>query len=149
MSVSNKRWLSTVVYYTLAVLAILCSAFFVYCLIMNPVAMWAKIIYFIWSGLVIGTVIFDIICTISGEAKQMSGIIVYILALLALAMACILYFINSGMGGMASEFFNLFISVSLISLMATGFLIATWVVGEGLVEHASAERELKRNKKVE
>ena len=86
--------------------------------------------------------IFDVICTNSGEGKFTSGIIVYVLSILAVAMACILYFANSGMTGLATEFFNLFISVSLISLITTGFLIATWCVSENRVEHSTTEIEL-------
>ena len=143
MSVNNKRWLSNIVYYTLAILALLASAFFVYCLSVNAIALWAKIVYFVWAGLVIGVIIFDVICTTTGESKQIAGLIIYILSLLALAMACILYFINSGMGGFASEFYHLFFSVSFISLMTTGFMIATWVVGQTRVESEVDDKERK------
>ena len=146
MSVDNKHWLSTVVYYTLAILTFAFSAFFIYCLAVKDVVMWAKVIYFIWIGFVIGVTIFDIICTTSGEGKSVSGLIVYILSLLAVAMACILYFMNTGVAGLATEFFNLFISVSLISLFTTGFMIATWVVGENKVEHRTSEIKLEERK---
>ena len=146
MSVFNKRNLSTIVYYTLAILTIAMSAFFIYCLSVKDVVLWAKIIYFIWIGLVIGVTIFDVICTSSGEGKTVSGFIIYVLSLLAVAMACILYFMNSGMNGLATEFFNLFISVSLISLFTTGYLIATWCVGESKVEHRTSTEKLSQNK---
>ena len=116
MSVRSKSKLSIVVYYTLAILTLLCSAFFIYCLSVRDVAMWAKVVYFIWIGFVIGVTIFDVICSSSGEGKYISGWIVYILSILAVAMACILYFTNTGMAGLATEFFNLFISIALISL---------------------------------
>lgn len=146
MSVNNKNMLSTIVYYTLAILTFLASAFFIYCLSVKGVVMWARIVYFIWVGLVIGVTIFDIICTMSGEGKRVSGLIVYVLSVLAVVMACILYFMNSGEAGLATEFFNLFISVSLISLFTTGFMIATWVVGENKVEHTTTEIELGNKK---
>lgn len=139
MSVNDKNWLSTIVYYTLAILTLAFSAFFIYCLAVKDVVIWAKVIYFIWIGFVIGVTIFDVICTSSGEGKKISGFIIYILSLLAIAMACILYFMNTGMAGLATEFFNLFVSVSLISLFTTGFMVATWVVGENRVEHRTSE----------
>lgn len=142
MSVNGKRTLSSIVYYTLAVLTLLASAFFIYCLSIKDVVGWARIVYYIWTAVVIGVTIFDVICTNSGEGKFVSGVIVYVLSILAIAMACILYFANSGMEGLATEFFNLFISVSLISLITTGFLIATWSVGENRVEHSTTEIEL-------
>ena len=90
MSVQNKRMLSTIVYYTLAILALASAGFFIYCLIIRDVVMWAKVIYFIWSGLVIGVVIFDILCTSTGEAKTVAGLIIYILSVLAVIMSVIL-----------------------------------------------------------
>jgi hypothetical protein len=53
---------------------------------------------------------------------------------------------NTGMAGLATEFFNLFISVSLISLFTTGFMIATWCVGESKVEHRTSTEKLSQNK---
>ena len=147
MSVQNKRMLSTIVYYTLAILALASAGFFIYCLIIRDVVMWAKVIYFIWSGLVIGVVIFDILCTSTGEAKTVAGLIIYILSVLAVIMSVILYFANAGANGLATDFFNLFLSVSLISLMTTGYMIATWCVGESLVEHKTAENEIENRTK--
>jgi len=142
MSVNGKRILSSITYYTLAVLTLLASAFFLYCLSIKGVVMWAKVIYYVWTAIVIGVTIFDVICTNSGEGKFISGLIVYVLSILAVVMMAILYFLNSGMAGLATEYFNLFISVSLISLVTTGLLIATWVVGENRVEHSTTEIEL-------
>lgn len=146
MSVGNKKTLSTIVYYTLAILALAFAGFFAYALIIRDVAMWAKVVYFIWVALVIGVVIFDIICTSNGEGKTIAGLIVYILSVLAVIMAAILYFANSGMQGIATNFFNLFISISMISLFTTGFMIATWCVGENLVEHSTSNKELENSK---
>lgn len=146
MSVFNKKNLSTIVYYTLAILTLAMSAFFIYCLSVKDVVMWAKIIYFVWIALVIGVTIYDVICTSSGEGKTVAGFIIYVLSLLAVGMACILYFMNTGMEGLATEFFNLFVSVSLISLFTTGFMIATWVVGENRIEHKTSEDKIMENK---
>ena len=146
MSIFNKKNLSTVVYFTLAILTLAFSAFFIYCLAVKEIVMWAKVVYFIWIGLVIGVTIFDIICTSSGEGKTVSGFIIYILSLLAVAMACILYFMNTGVAGLATEFFNLFVSVSLISLFTTGFMIATWVVGEKRIVNRTVENKIQAGK---
>ena len=146
MSVFNKKNLSTVVYYTLAILTFAMSAFFIYCLAVKDVVAWARVVYYIWIALVIGVTIFDVVCTSSGEGKTVAGFIIYILSLLAVAMTCILYFMNTGMEGLATEFFNLFISVSLISLFTTGFMIATWCVGESKLEHRTSEEKLLSRK---
>lgn len=147
MSVGNKKTLSTVVYYTLAAITLAFAAFFVYALIVrDDVAMWAKVVYFIWIALVIGTIVFDVVCSSNGEGKTISGLLVYVLSLLALIVAIILYFVNTGANGLATEFFNLFISISLLSILTTGFMIATWVVGEHLIQRSTENKELENTK---
>ncbi len=148
MGVENKRKLATIVYYTLAVLTVAFSIFFGYALFVRNVAMWAKVVYFIWLAVVIGAVVFDIICTTNNEGKTIVGLIVYVLSILAIVMAAILYVMNTTRTGLAIDFFNLFISVSILSLITTGFLIATWCVGESLVEHRTAAKEIKNQQKV-
>ena len=148
MSVENKRMLSTIVYYTLAVMTLIFAGFFGYALIIRDLAMWAKVVYFIWIAVVIGAVIFDIICTSNNEGKTLVGLVVYVLSILAVVMAGILYFINVTRTGLVLNFFNLFLSVSLLSLITTGFLIATWCVGERIVETRTAAKEIKDQQKV-
>ena len=148
MSVENKRMLSTIVYYTLAIMTLIFAGFFGYALIIRDLAMWAKVVYFIWIAVVIGAVIFDIICTSNNEGKTLVGLVVYVLSILAVVMAGILYFINVTRTGLVLNFFNLFLSVSLLSLITTGFLIATWCVGERIVETRTAAKEIKDQQKV-
>ena len=147
MSVKSKKILSIIVYYTLAVLALSGAGFFVWTTIAQALPMWAKIIYYVWSGLVIGAVIFDIICTSTGEAKQVSGLIIYVLSVLAVLMSMILYLVNTTRTGLVGGFFNIYLSTVLISLITTGYMIATWCVGESGVEHATAEDELNKKKR--
>lgn len=133
MSLENKRKLATIVYYTLAVMTVVFAAFFGFALVVRDLAMWAKVVYFIWIAIVIGAVIFDIMCTMANDRKTLVGWVVYIVSILAVAMATILYFMNVTKTGIVLNFFNLFLSVSLLSLITTGFLIATWCVGERIV----------------
>ena len=133
MSGVNKKMLSTIVYYTLCILTFVFACFFGYALIVRDVAMWAKVVYFIWIAVVIGAVIFDIMCTSNKEGKTVIGLVVYVLSILAIIMAAILYFMNTTRTGLVLDFFNLFLSVSLLSLITTGFLIATWCVGDRIV----------------
>lgn len=147
MSVENKRKLSTIVYYTLAIMTVIFAGFFAFALIARDVAMWAKVVYFIWIAVVIGCVVFDIICTSNNDGKTMVGLVVYVLSILAVIMAAILYFMNVTRTGIVLNFFNLFLSVSLLSLITTGFLIATWCVGEKIVENRTAAKEIKVQQK--
>lgn len=148
MGVENKRKLSTIVYYTLAIMTVVFAGFFGYALIVRDLAMWAKIVYFVWIAIVIGAVIFDVICTSNNEGKTIVGLVVYVLSILAVVMAGILYFINVGRTGLVVNFFNLFLSVSLLSLITTGFLIATWCVGEKIVEYRTVAKEIKNQQKI-
>lgn len=148
MGVENKRKLATIVYYTLAIMTVIFAGFFGYALIVRDLAMWAKVVYFIWIAVVIGAVIFDIICTSNNEGKTLVGLVVYVLSILAVVMAGILYFMNVTRTGLVLNFFNLFLSVSLLSLITTGFLIATWCVGEKMVEHRTVAKEIKNQQKI-
>lgn len=149
MSVENKRVLSSIVYYTLAVLTLVFSGFFVYSLfVIDNVAMWAKIVYCIWIALVIATIIFDIMCTTNGTSKTITGLAVYVLSILSLIVAAILYFTNAGLGGLVDNIFNLFISISLLSVTVVGFMIATWIVGESMVEHKTAVKEIAEKERI-
>lgn len=146
MSVESKRKLSTICYYTLAILTFAVACLFGYALIIRRVAMWARVVYFIWLAIVLTTVVYDIVCTHNNNGKEMTGWLVYILSILSLIVAAILYFTNAGLNGLVDNLFDMFISVSLLSVTVTGFLIATWLVGENLVEHKTAEREINSQK---
>ena len=146
MSVENKRKLSTICYYTLAILTFAVACLFGYALIIRRVAMWARVVYFIWLAVVLATVVFDIVCTHNNHGKEMTGLIVYVLSILSIVVAAILYFTNAGITGLVDNLFNMFISVSLLSITVTGFLIATWIVGESLVENRTAAKEIQTQK---
>ena len=147
MSVKNKKILSIIVYYTLAFLALCAAGFFIFSTIIGALPLWAKIVYYVWTGLTIGAIIFDVICTSTGEAKQVSGLIIYILSVLAVLMTMILYLANATRTGLVATFFTTYLSTAVISLMTTGYMIASWCVGESLIEHATAENELNKKKK--
>ncbi len=147
MSVENKRMMSVIVYYTLAIMALASAGFFIYALTVKDVVTWAKIVYFVWSGFVIATVLFDLYCTSTGERKRITALLVYILSVLAVIMTCILYFMNTTKTGLLSDFLPLFTSISILSLITTGFMIATWCVGESLVEHSTSEKEIAKRQR--
>ena len=146
MSVESKRKLSTICYYTLAVLTFAVACLFGYALIIRRVAMWARVVYFIWLAVVLATVVFDIVCTHNNRGKEITGLMIYVLSILSIIVAAILYFSNAGFSGLVDNLFNMFISVSLLSVTVTGMLIATWIVGESLVENRTAEKEIKIQK---
>lgn len=144
MSVFNKKVLTIIVYYTLVGLAISTAGFFVFALIINGLPLWAKIVYYVWVGLLVGAIIFDIICTCAHQAKTISGFIIYVLSMMAVGMTMLLYVLNATTAGIDPAFMQTYLATSLISLITTGYMIATWCVGESVVEHATAEQEIRR-----
>lgn len=142
MSVFNKKVLSIIVYYTLVTLAIGAGAFFVFAVVINGLPLWAKIIYYAWVGLLIGAVVFDIICTCTHQAKTISGFIIYVLSVMAVTMTILLYLLNATTAGIDPAFMQTYMSTSILSLITTGYMIATWCVGESIVEHATANKEI-------
>ena len=146
MSEESKKILATIVYFTLAALAIASAGFFIFALVAKALPMWAEVIYYIWSGLVIGAIVFDIICTMTGEGKYVSGLIIYVLSVLCVAMSIILYITNATRTGLVADFMWLYLTASVISLMTTGYMIATWCVGQSQVQHSSNTQKIAERK---
>lgn len=144
MSVEKKTLISSIAYYTIAILALAASIIFAMNLMTDLLPMWARIVYYVWIAIAIGLIIYDVMCTMRGEGKFISGIVVYILSILSVAMAVILYYINGGMNGLVAEVFGMFITIPLFALMISGALIALWVVGECKVEHKKEEININK-----
>lgn len=146
MSVNGKRILSILTYYTLFGLAIIMSALTIlYVIGRNGVPMWATILYTIWACAVIGTLIFDIICTSMKRLKFISGLMVYVLSAVAIVVTAVLYLVRSGLAtGLLSTFMPIYIGVAALILSTTLYMIATYVVGEAVVEHVTAMRSMKQ-----
>ena len=121
MSEESKKILATIVYFTLAALAIASAGFFIFALVAKALPMWAEVIYYIWSGLVIGAIVFDI-------------------------MSIILYIRNATRTGLVADFMWLYLTASVISLMTTGYMIATWCVGQSQVQHSSNTQKIAERK---
>lgn len=147
MSIFNKKVLGIIVYYTLIALAVCASGFFVFALVVNTLPLWIKIIYYVWVGLLVGAIIFDIVCTNTHQAKTLSGFIIYVLSVLCVSMSMLVYCLNTTTAGIAAEFFNTYLAVSIISFIATGYAIATWCVGECVVKHATEQEEIDKMEK--
>jgi len=144
MQVKGKRILSVLTYYTLIGLALALAVGFLFALIFRDYPMWAEVIYFIWGGVVIATVIFDIVCTATNHMKFVSGIMVYVLSVLSIIVPVLLYLMNTTKLGLGMTFGPVFILITSLSLLTSLFLIAEFVVGEALIEHNTAATELKQ-----
>lgn len=143
MQVKGKRILSVMTYYTLIVLALAMAVGFIFALAFRTFPTWAKIVYFAWAGVVIGTIIFDIICTSSNKMKFISGIMVYVLSVTAIVMAVIIYMMYTTRTGLPMDLSFVFTLTTALSLATTLFMIAEYVVGEALIEHNTSAQALK------
>lgn len=143
MSIRAKKLLLIITYYTLIGLAIIMAGGFVLALAFRAYPFWAKIIYYIWAGVVIATIIFDIVCTATNRMKFISGMIIYVLSLSAIAMSVIIYLVNTTRTGLGTDLGPVFNLVTALSYATTLFMIAEYIVGEFLIDSdvASAERQ--------
>ena len=94
MDFRQKKVLLNISYYTLIGLGILSSVLFILKVAFGNFPLYIQIIYFVWSGLLILYLIFDIFCTIKREFKFISGIILFVLALLCVIMAVDVFFMQ-------------------------------------------------------
>lgn len=108
--------------------------------------MWAKVLYTLWSCAVIGALVFDVVCTSIKRMKFVSGIIVYILSVVSVIVTAILYLVRAGIStGLTTAFMPIFAGTAAIILSTSIYLVATFIVGEAVVEHATARKSIKQN----
>ena len=144
MSVKGKKILSIITYYTLFGIAVLMAAMTVLFVINRLVPAWAKVLYVLWACAVVGTLIFDIVCTSRKRMKFISGILVYVLSIISIIVTAILYLVSAGLTtGLTSIFMPVYVGIAAVVLSTTIYMIATFIVGEAVVEHKSALKSMK------
>lgn len=94
MENNQKKVLLQMAYYSLAGLAIVFSLFFIYRTIYSGMPLYIRIIYYVWSGTLVLTMVYDIICTLKKEMKFISGVILFVLAILSVIMAVDVFFMQ-------------------------------------------------------
>ena len=144
MSIRGKKILSIITYYTLFGIAMIMSGMTILYVLSRAVPLWAKVLYVLWACAVIGTLIFDIVCTSRKSMKFISGIIVYVLSVVSIIVTAILYLVRAGLNtGLSTIFMPVFAGVATVVLSTTIYMIATFVVGEAVAEHKSALKSIK------
>lgn len=116
MENSSKRGFVNLVYYSLIVLSLLLTGLFLWRIIMSNVPMYIQVLYGIWAAILILTIVYDIFCTLSGRMKYISALILYLLTLIAVIMAIVLFFAL----GMNTAF-GTFTEVRYIGLLLLSF----------------------------
>ena len=139
MSIKRKKILSIITYYTLFGIAIIMAALAFLFIVNRALPLWSKILYAIWCCAVIGVLIFDVICTSIRRMKFISGLIVYILSAVSLVVTIILYLVNTSLtAGLTATFMPIYAGTAAVIMSTTIYMIATFIVGESVVEHKSA-----------
>ncbi|MBQ8522185.1 MAG: hypothetical protein IJ458_00800 [Clostridia bacterium] len=144
MSIRGKKILSLITYYTLFGIAIIMAAMTILFVLNRAVPMWAKVLYVLWSCVVIGTLIFDVVCTSTKRMKFISGVLVYVLSIVSIIVTAILYLVSAGLTtGLTTIFMPVYTGIAAIVLSTSIYMIATFIVGEAVVEHKSALKSIK------
>lgn len=92
MENNHKRILLNMAYYTLFGLGVLFSVLFFLRTIYSNVPTYIKIIYYVWTALLVGNLVFDVFCTRKRMMKYIVGIVYFILTLLCVVMAIDVFF---------------------------------------------------------
>ena len=92
-----------------------------------------KVIYYIWSAVLIITLLFDIYCTMKHEKKYIAGLIFFILTLLGVVMAIVVYFVQDISFRLittteVSYFINMALSFMPIKLAIFAFLFGERII---------------------
>ena len=144
MTIKDKKTLSNVTYYTLLIIAIAMAVLAILYTLNRALPTWARIVYVIWACAVIITLIFDVFCTINRRMKFVSGAMVYVLSVASVVVTAILYLANAGLAaGLTTAFMPVFAGTAAIIISTSIYMIATFIVGESVVEHDSAIKSTK------
>ncbi len=134
MDASNKKILLTIAYWSMAVLTIVFSILFLIAMPNMQVAMYQRVVYYIWTILLMLTIIADVAATKMKNYKFIVALVIGALAFLCLLVGTIVY------AGMSIDwmvpFYALgrFFTVVGFSVVLTIMAIVTSVVGETMIE---------------
>lgn len=133
MENNQRRILLNMAYFTLIGLAVVACVFFILRVSFSNMLLYVKIIYYIWAGILILNLAFDIICTINKNWKFISGIIFFVLTLLCVVMAVDVFFMQGvTFKAITSVEITYFINISL-SFMPIYLGVFAFLFGEKLV----------------
>ena len=142
MEVTYKKALYNIGYYALCSIVILLSVAFMVAMSLTKVPMYQQVVYYIWSFLLILTVVLDIVATNNSAMKFISGLIFYSLAFLSIVMGIIVYALFSVNGLIPAANSVLFAIVIGFSVALSILAIILFWQGERLIE-LKQERKVK------
>lgn len=133
MDANLKKVLYNVVYYSLIAVMIAFEVFFMISLANANMALWEKVCYFVLAGLLVGVVVYDIVCTCLHSQKYIAGFILYGLTLATIALSLVVMAVNSGSGRLLLDISERFFRLILISYLINVLAILVFTTGEKLI----------------
>lgn len=134
MDASNKKILLNIAYWSMVVLTIAFSVLFLVVMPYMQVAMYQRVVYYIWTILLMLTILSDVVATKLKNYKFIVALVIGGLAFLCLLVGIIVY---AGMSiGWAIPYyaFGRFLTVVGFSVILIIMTIVTSVVGETMIE---------------
>ena len=116
MDANLKKVLLNVVYYTLIATMVAFEVFFMISLANASMAVWEKVCYYILAGLLVGVIIYDIICTCMHTQKYVSGFILYGITLAVIVLSLIVMALNSANGRLLLDISERFFRIILLNV---------------------------------
>lgn len=132
MEVNQKKGLLTIAYYSTAILTIVLSILFMIAMGNKEVAMWQRVIYYIWSIILILVILCDMMASCKNQHKFVVGLAITGLAFLCLIVGIIVYATTNTNGVIPFTSAYPFAIVIGFSVALTILAIVTFCTGEKL-----------------
>lgn len=145
METDNKKALLNIAYYGTIVITIALAIVFMISMTMRDVALYQQIVYYIWSIILILTIIFDIFAVTKNDFKFLIGLIIVGLAFLCLVMGIIVYASMSVDWLIPYFAMGRFAIVIGFSVILTILAIVIFCTGEHLIQLNVSHRNRKTN----
>lgn len=143
MDASNKKMLINIAYVGTVLLTIAFSVLFMVAMTLKGVATYQQVIYYIWTILLILTMVLDVMANKSGNLKYIVGLIISGLAFLCLVVGIIVFAgmsVNGSIPYFAGEKFAIVIA---FSVALTILSIVAFCVGQKMIE---IKQSIKKSK---
>lgn len=133
MDANLKKVLYNVVYYSLIAVMVAFEVFFMISLANASMVLWEKVAYYVIAGLLVGVVVYDIVCTALHSQKYIAGFILYGLTLATIALSLIVMAVNSANGRLLIDISERFFRLILFSYLINVLAILVFTTGEKMI----------------
>lgn len=138
MDLTAKKVLVNLFYYSLAFLIVLFSVLFMVLIGTKTLATYQMIIYYIWAGIAIAVVVFEVFASMRNRYKLVVGLIIYGLTFLCLLVGFIVYAALQTNGIIPAASLDVFSVLIYFSLAISIALITLFVLGTHMAKLAEA-----------